>query len=144
MERKHWTLLALHFAEGKPLTPVQLQKSLFLLGEGFGDSIGDFYHFIPHNYGPFDADIYRDAMELEREGFAIGKPYPGRSWLQYRVTPEGETKALQVCGEAPSEARDYLEKVVNWILPLSFEEIVTTIYSRFPKYRVNSVFQNIP
>ena len=33
IERKAWPLLVIYFSEGQAVTPVQLQKSLFVLGE---------------------------------------------------------------------------------------------------------------
>src|SRR5439155_6656754 len=53
--RSAWVLLALLAAEGHSLTPVQLQKCLFLLGSRRPKDVGrDFYHFRPYDYGPFD------------------------------------------------------------------------------------------
>ena len=43
MDRKYGTLLALGAAQGKALTPVQLQKTLFLLGESFPDKMENCY-----------------------------------------------------------------------------------------------------
>src|SRR5258707_9223608 len=69
MERPDWTLLATKFANQSGLSPVQLQKALFLLGKEMPKSVGDdYYHFVPHNYGPFAKDIYSDADALAREG----------------------------------------------------------------------------
>ena len=33
LQKKDWTLLAIALADGQPLSPVQLQKSVFLFGK---------------------------------------------------------------------------------------------------------------
>ena len=78
MDRKYWTLLALGAAEGKALTPVKLQKTLFLLGQVF-PKMEDFYNFVPYDYGPFNASIYEDAKILAQDG--TGK-YRHSQWAQ--------------------------------------------------------------
>jgi len=142
MTRKDWTLLALHYAGGTPLPPVKLQKALFLLGEQFGRKLGDYYTFVAHYYGPFDPNIYRDVESLVREGLAVAEAQPGRSWFQYYISPHGVREARRVQRQLPKDAVQYLKKVIQWILPLTFEQIVRTIYRYFPEYGKNSVFQS--
>jgi hypothetical protein len=68
MERKHWTLLVLAAAGGDPLTPVQLQKTLFLLEKERPEVSGrNYYRFTPYAYGPFDSRVYADAEILASE-----------------------------------------------------------------------------
>ena len=57
MERKEWVLLALFAAEAYRLQPVQLQKSLFLLGQNVKDVGTSYYDFMPFHYGPFSIDV---------------------------------------------------------------------------------------
>ena len=72
MEKRDWLLLALAAAKTKGLTPVQIQKSLFLFGENMSGIGGSrFYKFVPYNYGPFDKRIYSDAEALETEGLVV-------------------------------------------------------------------------
>ena len=62
MTRHDWLLLVLAAAEGDTLSPLQLQKSLFLVGHGLAGLVStDFYDFQPHAYGPFAAAVYHDA-----------------------------------------------------------------------------------
>ncbi|GAH73860.1 unnamed protein product, partial [marine sediment metagenome] len=66
MKKKDWILLALNCSEDKTLSPVQLQKSLFLLGHMFPDAVNNnFYNFIPYHYGPFCLKIYEDTDFLK-------------------------------------------------------------------------------
>src|SRR4051794_25370784 len=66
MEKKDWLLLVLAAAKKNGLTPVQLQKSLFLIGAEIPESIRNgFYNFVQCDYGPSDKAIYADAQTLE-------------------------------------------------------------------------------
>ncbi len=91
MKRRDWNLLAIASAE-QPMTPVQLQKSLFLIGEQLKDEVGDdYYEFRPYHYGPFDRAVYEDASDLVRAGLV--KPVAtakgqGR-WNEYVPTASG-------------------------------------------------------
>jgi uncharacterized protein YwgA len=71
MTPKDWTLLVIAAADPKPLQPVQLQKSLFLLGRNLSPEqlqVKEFYDFQPYDYGPFCSDIYSNAEKLSDEG----------------------------------------------------------------------------
>jgi hypothetical protein len=70
MQRQDWLLLVLCAAHQEGLTPVQLQKSLFLVGQELPRHVrSHFYAFFPYNYGPFDPQICRDADRLGKDGF---------------------------------------------------------------------------
>lgn len=142
MDRKYWTLLALGAAQGKALTPVQLQKTLFLLGEAFPDKMKNFYNFEPYNYGPFDVDIYGDAKILAQEGLVNIDMPNGRRWCVYSCTSDGLIRVEQVAKNIPREVWQFLRKIVDWIFPLSFSQIVSAVYAAYPKMKVNSVFKD--
>jgi uncharacterized phage-associated protein len=139
LTKRDWTLLAISAAEGEPLSPVQLQKALFLLGQMRADRVGnDFYQFEAHNYGPFSSGIYRDAEALEGDGLVTIQS-DGR-WKKYAATPRGLATAKSL--SVDSGANQYLQRVVAWVRSLSFQALVRAIYARFPDYRANSVFQD--
>jgi hypothetical protein len=135
-------LLTLAAAEGAELTPVQLQKVLFLLGERQRDKVGTgFYGFHPYNFGPFSADVYFDAEQLEREGLAmIDRGSPGRSWSLYAATPAGLARAREVAQQAPADLPDYIGRLVQWARSLTFRELVSAVYAAYPGQRANSIF----
>ena len=142
MERRDWALLTLAAAEGAELTPVQLQKVLFLLGERQRDKVGrGFYAFRPYNFGPFSADVYSDAGQLEREGLAvIDRGAPGRNWSLYAATPAGVARAREVAQQAPEGLPDYVGRLVQWARSLTFQELVSAVYAAYPAQRANSIF----
>ncbi len=140
MKREDWTMLAIAAAEGEPLGPVQLQKSLFLLGQA--DSVGSedesFYRFSKYHYGPFSREIYYDADALERQRMVIiTRDGPVR---QYRASAAGLERARQLEDIVPASAIEYLGRVVRWACTLTFRQLVRSIYAQFPEYEENSVF----
>jgi hypothetical protein len=142
MTKRDWTLLAIAAAEGEPLTPVQLQKALFLLGKMKPGSVGrHYYKFIPYNYGPFDGSIYRDAESLAGDGYVAIQPSQQGKWVQYAATARGSLIAKQLEAAADPSAADYLRRVVVWVRSLSFQDLVKAIYTHYPEYKANSVFQ---
>lgn len=142
LQRRDWLLVALAGAKGGVLTPVQLQKSLFLLGRRLPQLQAEgFYIFLPHHYGPFCVDIYRDAEELEREHLVeIVKSEKG-NWKEYKLTAQGKKRASTLRSRLPSPVVEYVDLVVQWTQSLGFAELVRKIYALFPEYRINSVFQ---
>jgi hypothetical protein len=70
LRKKEWTLVVIVLAGGRPLSPVQLQKSVVLVGELLPNNVlpEDFYVFEPYNYGPFCPEVYADAEKLAEEG----------------------------------------------------------------------------
>ena len=67
--RADWPLLALDAADDGELSPVQMQKVLFLLDKQARNRIrSDFYTFSAYNYGLFSQQIYSDLDWHAREG----------------------------------------------------------------------------
>jgi DNA-binding PadR family transcriptional regulator len=135
-------LVAIAAAGGEPVAPVQLQKSLFLLGKELPGEVGaDFFKFKPYHFGPFSATIYQDAERLEAAGLVrIDREEPGRSWALYMATQAGLDVAAAVAKTKSQRAVQYLRAAVQWARGLSFTELVSAIYRRYPEQRVNSVF----
>ena len=139
MRREDWTLLAISFARDA-LSPVQLQKSLFLLGINLPEEVGPgFYEFIPHYYGPFSQLIHHDVALLETQRFIVADK-SGR-FTRYSITPGGMRRAEEVKPTVPERALRYLRDTVAWTQKLSFSSLIRSIYSRYPEFRTNSVFQ---
>lgn len=141
MNRKDWLLLVIAAAKGERLSPVQLQKTVFLLGKEQPEAVGqDFYDFVPYAYGPFCVDVYRDAKELSQEGFVAIKPGQYGHWREYRITPAGMKHAEEL-SHTNLKVVGYLEKKVRWAKSQNFRSLVKKTYDDYPEYKVNSVFQ---
>jgi len=142
MTRRDWLLLAIASADYSGLSPVQLQKSLFLVGQREKYVGQEFYEFEPHNYGPFSRDIYVDADRLVAAGHLVKEQQPGYSWSVFRATDAGRLHAEGLRSKAPKEAISFLDQTVAWATKQTFYNLVQTIYKLYPKYRVNSVFRD--
>jgi len=138
-----WVILALRAAGKRGLTAVQLQKSLFLLGQRRAADVGKgFYRFEPYDYGPFDATVYADAETLVNEGWIVVDHSQGHSLRRYLLTANGKADAEVLSHTAPPGAVEYLDKVVPWAQSLTFSQLVRAIYDAYPHMRANSVFRD--
>jgi len=142
MNRKDWLLLIVSLAKDNVLSPAQLQKTLFLFKENKPSSVGaDFYEFVPYNYGPFCKDIYSDAQDLINEGLIKHFRPLNETWEGYTITDAGK-KQINLL-KIPKDDRQYLQNIVDWIKSLSFRELLSVIYKKYPQYKINSVFQEL-
>lgn len=142
LQRSQWLLLALRASSGG-LTPVQLQKVLFLLSKSRPDAVGSgFYRFDPYNYGPFSRDVFAEAEYMAAHGQVEVDESRGRSLRRYRLTPVGQKLAEVAAQHAPAKGVEYLTRAVPYVQSLSFNDLVRAIYQAFPEMRENSVFQD--
>ena len=140
MARQDWLLMALARRGGAPINPVQIQKAMFLLDREMANRVRpDFYHFRPYNYGPFDATIYHDLEDMERRGLIVISG-SGRNRRAFASTPDGLKQGCQLLERLDSPARDYLERVVDWVCSLDFASLVRSIYALYPEFKQNSIF----
>ena len=139
--RKAWPLMALACAPNNVLSPVQMQKVLFLVGEQAKDQVGDgFYRFIPHNYGPFSVDVCRDIEALGKEGETARIPSHSPSWSSYGITDSGLEKGEEYVRSLAPDVADYLKEVVDWVVKQDFPDLLRAIYAAYPGTAVNSIF----
>ena len=142
LTRQDWLLLALSKSPGGAMSPVQIQKALFLFGQEVGGLIGaEFYSFEPYDYGPFDAAICVDLRRLANEGRVRGKWSPGRSWKNYMLTGSGRNAVLAIENGADPRLTDFLRRTVEWVTERSFSDLLRSVYTAYPEFAVNSVFR---
>ena len=145
MKREDLLLLVVAAGEDKPLTPVQLQKSLFLLGQEWRTdwplSPENFYDFEPYHYGPFDAEIYDDADSLEGQGLVRSAQSDRGNWRDRVITISGAKRADELNETLPQAIAVWIQEVVRWVQAMSFAGLVRAIYDRYPDFRENSIFQ---
>lgn len=141
LKTSDWTLLAISLVPKKGLSPVRLQKSLFLLGEGFPKVVGKhYYEFIPYNYGPFCADIYDDVGKFILSDYVKEIGVPNQRWSEYFITQKGKKYVEKLPLDYALEAFKYLNQVIEWAQGLTFHELISAIYKAYPKFKKNSVF----
>ena len=138
LEGKDFLLLVVAAGEGKPLTPVQLQKTLFLINEAVPL---DLYNFEPYHYGPFDAQVYKDADTLAEEGLVYRLASTEGGWTNTVISVPGIERARELEEELSEPWTRYIRELVEWAQKQTFRELVSAIYQKYPQYRENSVFQ---
>ena len=142
LTRQDWLLLALSKSPTGTMSPVQIQKALFLFGQEVGGSLGtDFYSFEPYDYGPFDAAIYVDLRRMVSLGHVRGEWSPGRSWKNYTITGPGRQAALALENDADARLAEFLGRIVAWVRRRSFSDLLRSVYAAYPEFAVNSVFR---
>lgn len=142
MTRSEFVLAVLATAEGNALTPVQVQKLFFVLDRRIPGAIeGPRFAFAPYDYGPFDADVYREIESLAELGLAeVIKP-GSFSMKTFRLTPRGQAKGDGVFSTLDDGTRAYIAKVSRFVRTHSFADLVSAIYKAFPEMKANSVFR---
>lgn len=140
MDKREFVLAALAPAHGKPHSPVQVQKLLFLLERNAARFLdGPHFDFKPYNYGPFDKDVYRVLDDLEADELAFINN-AGRQ-RTYALTPLGQDAGARLLEELPEAARDYMRRLSDRIFQLDFMQLVSAIYKAYPEMRENSVIR---
>ena len=139
MTRQDWLLLVLAAAGRKPMSPLQLQKSLFLVGYDLAKLVGaDFYTFRPFDYGPFDATVYQDAEAQAAQGLVTIRSHPVTKRV-FSLTMTGITRARALEPELHADAARHCRYIVQWVQSQTFQELTQAIYEQFPAYAEQSV-----
>jgi hypothetical protein len=121
-------------------TPVQVQKLFFLLDrEGAHLVEGPHFSFEPYDYGPFDKAVYECLDNLSNRGL-VAILSNGR-YRSYALTAQGYEVGRQMLSSLPLPSRNYISELATWVRGLSFQQLVSSIYNRYPDMKVNSVFQ---
>jgi hypothetical protein len=126
--------------ENATYTPVQVQKLFFLLDREAAAALGGpFFTFVPYDYGPFDQAVYAGLDDLARRDLATIQN-TGR-YRVYGLSQTGQMEGRRLLATMQPRAREYVVDVANWIRQLSFQQLVASIYNRYPEMKVNSVFR---
>jgi hypothetical protein len=123
LAREDWTLLVMATAK-RSLLPIQLQKSLYLLGQKFPRlTAGAFYTFRAISSGQFSEEVSRDANLLAMVGLvSIDVIDPGGR--AYRVTPAGLERARELESRSDPEAIQFLRRTVAWVRTRSLDQLL--------------------
>ena len=142
MASRECILIAIVAAAGEGgLDRVQLQKSVFLVGEEFNGRLpADFYQFQPYMYGPFAQEVYADVERL-CDGMVIEALSGTGGRPSYRLAP-GATTGLCGLSDLSENLASGIRQIVGWVTGMSFDELVRAIYHLYPEQRENSVFQD--
>jgi hypothetical protein len=59
----------------------------------------------------------------------------------YELSQSGFLHGTRALAELPPSASTYITELANWVRHLSFEQLVASIYNRYPEIKLNSVFR---
>jgi len=142
MDRSSLILAALSPAKSVPHTPVQIQKMLFLLDKNVSKEIGGpHFNFQPYDYGPFDQAVYVVLEELATKNLVSISEELGRRWKTYSLTADGQKAGENLLKQLDNKTQHYLVKLSEFVLSLSFAQLVSAIYKAYPDMKVRSVFK---
>jgi hypothetical protein len=139
--REDLLLAALYASPLKALSPVQVQKAIFLISQEAKSHLPPkFYKFEKYNYGPFCQQLYNDLGVFAAHGLlAVEQPADNRVRI-YRLTATGAAQGKAVSADLSAPLRDYIERVAKWVTSLPFPDLIREIYQRYPEYKENSIF----
>lgn len=142
IRQKILLLVFQNLKHGRKLDPIQIQKTIFLIEKECieNKNFSKTFNFVPYNYGPFDKDIYNDLQILIQKNLAI----PEWHWniKQYKAT---ESTTLLNCKDELIQyyGETFLQNVKNitdFVLSLSFNELLTWLYGKYPEMAENTVY----
>lgn len=126
--------------ENTTYTPVQVQKLFFLLDREASTALGGpFFKFVAYDYGPFDQAVYAGLDDLARRNLASIQN-TGR-YRVYALSPAGQAEGLRLLAGLQPTTREYVANVAKWVRQLSFQQLVASIYNKYPEMKANSVFR---
>ena len=123
LSREDWTLLVMATAK-RSLLPIQLQKSLYLLGQRFPRlTAGAFYTFREIGSGQFSEEVSRDANLLAMLGL-VSTDVIDPGGRGFRLTPTGLERARELENRADPEAIQFLRRTVAWVRTRSVDQLL--------------------
>ena len=131
-------LLAIIAAAGeRGLTRAFVHKVAFLVADDFeGLLCDDFYTFEKNHDGPISRAVYQDA-ELLNDAGCISIVCGAERWDDcYAIAADRKVSEIQL----PADLQDYIDETVDWVIDMSFAELVRAIYMLYPEYQENSRF----
>ena len=133
MERSQ-IILAAMAASGTNIRfdPVRIQKLLFLIEQEATPHIdGPHFNFRPYRYGPFDRAVFQELGALQGSGKVKTQESHRRA---YWLTDEGQESGAAVLSSLPGAVREYFEECARWVFSLSFGNLLSAIYQKYPKW----------
>lgn len=141
MDKNSAIIIAMAPAKRSPFTPVQMQKLMFLLDAELSDAIGGpLFSFEPYHYGPFDKSIYACLRGLNELGHVHIVAVEGQWWADFSLTAQGQVEGDNGLAQLDTWVREAIETYSKWVSGLSFSQLVSAIYKKYPDTKVNSVF----
>lgn len=127
--KRQKAILAMLDRAGQPLSPIRFVKLLFLLRcEAPFRNDRTYYGFVPYQYGPFSFALYRELAALRRDGYVT------RDERSVSLADRTRSAARQKAHELSKSQQEAIERVVAENIAVSQDDLVRSIYRRFPWY----------
>jgi uncharacterized protein YwgA len=139
---EQWLLLSLSCAKDGRFSPIQAQKTMFLLEMEAKGFVGDeFYKFKPYLYGPYSPAIASDLEKLKQNGQVdTGTPTPFQR-ASYLITPQGSREASSLSESVDPRMMQFVRRTVDWVKAQTFTSLLGEIYKKYPDYATQSIFK---
>lgn len=123
--RRGWLLSAVSVAGQSGLSPVQLQRTLFLVCQKREELVGpDFYEFESNGSAPVSLALYADIDALVTAEYIVKEWVPESSCSTIRLSDTGRARAADFRRKMKKEALGGLEDAVAWVKEQSYQEMV--------------------
>lgn len=140
MERRQYVLAVMSAGDRPEYSPAQLQKLFFLMDrEVAAHTGGPYFNFRAYDYGPFDPAVYEEVEALAAMGLALVDKTG--FYRVYSLSPAGLEQGRAALSEFTPAGREYAARAANWVRSVSFNQLVSEIYKRYPEMKENSVFR---
>lgn len=117
--------------------PIQIQKLLFLIDQELAGHVGGpHFKFEPHNFGPFDPQVYDVLADLAAE-HKIEINTEGQYWL-YWLAAHGAVEGTDALSTLDDRVAECLYQCARWVQIQSWRSLLTEIYAKYPYMRSNS------
>ena len=142
MSRLDWLILFAGYVpagttEPPEMTPLELQKGLFLLWQVVPLSGAEAYDFQAYDWGPVAPAIYADTDGLvQAHLLAKTRVAPTGRYSYFRVTRTGQATAAILAKRVRPSHLLYLEVIRGLLKQLRFDQIVSGIYAAYPDWAV--------
>lgn len=123
--RRGWLLLAIALSGRSGISPIQLQRSLFLVGQKREELIGPgFYAFEPNGSGPASTDVYADIDALVTTEYIVKQWVPESACSVFRLSGAGRAWVAEFRRKVKKDALSGLEDAVAWVKEQSYLDLV--------------------
>ena len=107
------------------LSPLQLQRSLFLVGQKREEHVGPgFYEFDADGSGPSSPALYVDLDALVTAEYVVKQWEPESACSALRLSDAGRARAEEFRRKVKKDALSGLEDAVAWVKEQSYLDLI--------------------
>lgn len=134
MNKRDLILQIFSLVNDKTLSPLQLQKLLFLVDEKLSIDINGtkFFNFEPYDFGPFDRQIYIELNALISTGQIIVHNGKVR---QYQLIDDNFNVSIA------ENIKEKIKILADFVKKCTFKELLTAIYKEYPHTAIKAIYK---